>query len=210
MDTSEATAILASFFASGNEFSFKRRSPIIHIHEHSKYVYWIMKGVVRAYSYSPGGDTVVHYLDKKGELFPLNQLFENASLEIGYAAFNDTIVQRKLFSELFTLLRDQPLTLMALLEQEGDVYDRIMTLNTNPAEKRLAKWLLNLCGQFGNAQDERVDIDLAATVQELADCVRLSRESAGKILHDLECDGSVIVGSQHIMIYPQRLRDYIQ
>lgn len=209
MDLDKAAKILRSFFEEGEELKFAKRTPIIHMNENSDHAYLITRGVVTVFSYDDTGATVIHYLFKENEIFPQYQLFSEAHYEVGFSAFTEVTVMRRRFTELKSFLGDNPLALAEILKQQTTIFDRVVTLNTAPAEKRLAKWLMTLSDRFGDQKDGHVDVGLSTTVQEFADCVRLSRESTGKILKNLECEGAIIMGRQRIIVFPNKLEEFV-
>jgi len=205
-----ANELLNDFFSSGKELKLKRREPIIHMDEQLKYVYWIKRGVVNSYSHGDSGNTVSHYYFKHNELFPATALFDKMPKEVGFSAFTDATVMCRKVDDVIQFMHDEPECMYTLLDELTTSTERIATLNTAPAEQRIAKWLATLMNRFGHVEDNHVLLSLGMTIQEFADGIRLSRESAGKILNNFEGEGIIIMGHKRMIIYPEKLNSYME
>jgi CRP-like cAMP-binding protein len=206
MPEEAGTKLLDEFFASGKKMQFKRRQSVIQISDEPKFIYRIESGVISAFTYGESGNTVIHFLYKPGELFPVSQFYAPEKVVAGYSAFTDVSVYRKNFDEFLKYAKENSDVLWPIVRQQSIIYERIINLNIGPAKLRLVKWLMILCGRFGVNNGGHVDVNLPVTIQELADSIRLSRESTGKMLKELEKDGCVILGRQRLVVYPDKLR----
>jgi CRP-like cAMP-binding protein len=88
-------------------------------------------------------------------------------------------------------------------------YARVYNLNLETARERVIHRLLALSERFPDGASYKADdfvvIDLPQTQQEFASSVRLSRETAGKILTTLEAEHAVILGRKVVRVSPEKL-----
>jgi CRP-like cAMP-binding protein len=210
MDIGEANILLDSFFDTGNDVHYAQREQIISINEQSKYVYWIKEGIVSAFAHGDQGNTIVYYLYKENEIFPLTQLFGSMLSNIGFASFRKVTVKRKLVLDFLDLLDSEPHALTAVMTQQNLAYARILALNNGSAEQRLINLLLIMAMRFGVKSKTHFEVNLNMTIQEFADNIRLTRESTGKILKKLEHDGAIIMGRQRMLVDREKLTAYLE
>jgi CRP-like cAMP-binding protein len=205
-----ANVLLNSFFDTGKDIHYGRREQIISINEQSKYVYWVKAGLVSAFSQGDQGNTVIYYLYKENEIFPLTQLFGSMLCNVGFAAFRNVTIKRKLSLDFLSFLDGEPRALLAVMTQQNMAYARILAVNNGSAEQRLINLLLILTTRFGIKNDDHIVINLNMTIQEFADNIRLSRESTGKIFKKLENDGAIIMGRQRLLVNREKLMAYLE
>lgn len=206
LNADRACALIDKFFADGQELHFERRQPLIPVGLETEHVYWITEGIVSVYSYGERGLPISYYLYKKNEVFPVMHLYGDGLRGLGFAAFNDVTVRRRTLKEFIAFLDQEPHALPAILIQQNEAYDRIMTLHIGSAERRLARWLITLGKRFGECKGNHYTINLPITMQELASTVRLSRESTGKLIAKFEDNGAVVCTRKRIFVYPDKLK----
>jgi CRP-like cAMP-binding protein len=206
MDVDKAHKQLTSFFATGKELSFERRGTIIGYGESVTHAYLITEGCVKVMSYTASGSERIHYLYGPGELFPVTWLFGPKKFEISFTALSKVTIQQKPIKDVIEYFEKEPYALLAVLDQQSAAYGRIINLNLGTAEQRLAYRLITMASRFGKCEGDHYVVTLPLTMQELADMVRLTRETAGKIIAKFEQKGYVIFGRQQILIYPEELK----
>lgn len=79
-----------------------------------------------------------------------------------------------------------------------------MNLDLGSAEQPVAYRLITLGYRFGqlDVSGEFYRIRIVITIQELADMIRLSYETTGKVLADFEANGYIAYGRQKVVVYP--------
>lgn len=206
MDAEKAHHQLTSFFATGKTMAYNRRRTIIGYGEEARHAYLIVEGCVKVLSYTANGSERIHYLYAKGEMFPVTGIFGPHRFDIGFVAFCNSTILQKPIDETIDFFEKNPYALLAVLDQQSAAYSRIINLNLGTAEQRLAYRLVTLAKRFGRYDNDHYVVSLPLTIQELADMVRLTRESTSKVLAKFEQNGYVIFGRQQILIYPEKLQ----
>jgi CRP-like cAMP-binding protein len=210
MEIQKAKALLAGFFANGKELRFKAKEPIIHIGELSKNAYRIKSGTVKVVSYTESGSEQILHIYKAGEVFPISAVFNSIYENTGFYAFTDAAVQAKPFNEMLDFLEKEPYSLISIFRQQSFVYGELLNVSIVPAERRVICRLLHFAERFGVENSGHIIIKLPMTIQEFAQTVRLSRETAGKILRGLEDNGAIVMSRQRIIVYEDKLRSLLE
>lgn len=206
MDTKKAHQLLESFFATGKEMRFDRRSIIIGHGADPTHAYLITEGCVKVISYTGNGSERIQFLYGVGDLFPATWIFDQWQYDVGFTALTNVTLRQKPLGEVKQFFENEPYALGAMLDQQTAGYGRIINLNLGTAEQRMAYSLMTLAQRFGKREGDRYVVTLPFTVQELADMVRLTRETAGKVIAKFEQEGNVIFGRQQMLIYPDKLK----
>lgn len=206
MDTKRAHLLLESFFATGKELHIDRRGTIVGHGADATHAFLIEEGCVKVISYTRSGNERIQFLYGPGDLFPASWIFGPRFYELGFTALTKVTLRQKPLAEVRQFFEDQPYALAAILDQQTSGYGRIINLNLGTAEQRMAYSLMTLAQRFGKREGDHFVVTLPFTVQELADMIRLTRETAGKVIAKFEQDGNLIFGRQQILIYPDKLK----
>lgn len=209
LNTDGSIEALNEFFAGGKELKFKRREQIIPAGIETRHAYWIVSGIVNIYSYDHRYNTTVHARYKESQIFPLSRILKTGIPGIGVSAFTDVVVRRREIGEFREFLNSHSEAMPVLVNQQSGCFEKIYMLNTDGAELRLAKWLSMFAENFGERQDGHLMVNHPITIQEVADTVRLSRESTGKILARFEDLKLISFGRKNIVVWQNELHKYI-
>ncbi|MDB5169014.1 MAG: cAMP-binding protein [Candidatus Saccharibacteria bacterium] len=209
MDYQKANRLLKSSFDNGSPTSFRRHNTILQDFKISQFAYLIEDGYVKIISYSESGEEIIHYVYGKGEIFPLGQLFLAHPIGDYFIALTDVTVRTKPIEEFKAFLDDNPTAIMPLMHQQTKLFDRIVNLNMGESKQRIAYRLIKLAERFGTDEGSYSRLDMKITIQELASMVRLSRETTGKVIKQLENKGYLVFGRQHIIIHVDMLKELL-
>jgi CRP-like cAMP-binding protein len=206
MDGSQYRNKLITFLETGKKLHFKRKETVLQTEpSREEGYYWIMSGYVKVCSYTKAGNERIHYIYGPYDLFPIGWTFSRPYMAVSFVAMNDVTLIRKTTDEFNDFIREEPFVMTEIVRMQLNMHDRIYNLNLDNAEERVAHKLLTFAIRFGVRSGEQVVIDIPLTQQELADTVRLSRETIGKILNDLEDKGYIILGRKRILVYNEKL-----
>ncbi|HET9098434.1 MAG TPA: Crp/Fnr family transcriptional regulator [Candidatus Saccharimonadales bacterium] len=208
LDTSKSIEKFNEFFASSKELRFKRRDLIIPPGIEPRYGYWIVSGIVNIFSYDRHFNTSVHARYREASLFPLTRILDSPIESIGVSAFTDVVLRRKEIKDCQRFISSHPEVMPLIVNQGSQCFDSIFMLNIDGAEPRLVKWLSIFAEQLGDKEKDYIIVNHPITIQEVADTVRLSRESTGKILAKLEELKLISFGRKNIIIWPAALNAY--
>lgn len=201
----KADDLTEEFFNKGLTKTFDRRQTIIGYAQSQENLYFITSGTVKVVSYTDTGGEIIHYIYKPSEIFPNTRILGEKVYSLTFIAFTKTITKSRSINEFRALIAREPVILFKILLQQEGIFARIFNLNLGSAEQRLAHRLIGLAERLGRHEGEQRIIEVPLTIKELADSVRLSRETTGRIMKKFEQQGLIVAGRHHLVIYPEKL-----
>ncbi len=208
LDTTKAHTLLHDFFSDGVKREYKRKSLIVSYSAPADSIFYIVEGAVKIISHDANGQERIHSLYGPGEVFPVSWIFCDTKFQVEFVAFSNVTILKKSLKETNAFFEREPYSLVSLVRQQADTFDRIVNLNMRSAHQRVAYRVLILCFKFGNKVGNHYLIDLPITLQELADMVRLTRERTGLVIADLESSGCLVMGRRNIIVYDEQLKKH--
>jgi CRP-like cAMP-binding protein len=201
--------ILEKFFESGRELNFKRRQVITAIDEDPEGAYFISAGHVKAISHSRNGEETILYLYGPGEVFPVTWLFDSPIAAVVFVALDEVKIRLRSKPDFLDFVTTTPGALFPVVCQQLIPLERIYNLMRETAQDKIIHSLMTMTKRFGEPSSNHMMINIHLTQQEVASTVRVSRETAGRVLNDLEKDGVIIQGRRHIRVFPDKLQKLI-
>jgi CRP-like cAMP-binding protein len=201
--------ILEKFFESGRELNFKRRQVITAIDEDPEGAYFISAGHVKAISHSRNGEETILYLYGPGEVFPVTWLFDSPIAAVVFVALDEVKIRLRSKPDFLDFVTTIPGALFPVVCQQLIPLERIYNLMRETAQDKIIHSLMTMTKRFGEPSSNHMMINIHLTQQEVASTVRVSRETAGRVLNDLEKDGVIIQGRRHIRVFPDKLQKLI-
>lgn len=173
-----------------------RRCPagqqVIHHLDDSRDVFFIVKGVVHAVSYSLSGKRVSYRDIGAGETFGEFAALDGKPRSASVVAHTDCLIAALDEGAFWQILRDYPDVTAALLKHLTGLVrlysDRVQELATLPVTVRIQLELLRLAGPTED-DDTAAVIEPAPTHAELADRLGTHREAVTRALSALRRDG---------------------
>lgn len=208
MDFDRAYGLLLDFFESGATVHCKRKEIIVNSDNKPDHAYRIVKGQVAVQMVTKSGEMRITYLLREGEIFPSNYIFGIYDNSLEYMAFSDAVLKKKSMANIHSFMEKEPYSVFWMARQQAIAYSRIINLSLGSAEERIAYRLLRLAERFGEPKDDYIVINLVITIQDLANTVRLTRETTGKVIDRFESQGIVTFGRRQIIVYPEKLKAY--
>jgi len=206
-DITHARASLKEFFSNGKREFAARKAVIIPYDDLSDRVFLVVEGYVKVGSHGSTGSEHIHYLYGPGDFFPVIRLFSDIQVRAEFVAFPDIVILSKPVTDTMRFFEDDPHAMLAIMRQQASTYSRIVNLNMGKAKHRVAYRILILCQRFGKRQADHIVIEVPITLQDIANMVRLTRESVGKVMAELEREGRVHFGRRNIIAYPDKLQE---
>ena len=201
---------LAKFFNQGHQESFKRRDLVTAIDSNPEGAYFITQGHIKAATRSKNGDETILYLYGPGDVFPLTWLFDQPIRTVAFYAVDDVKVLVRTKADFMEFVMGTPGALLPIVCQQLVPLERIYNLMRETAQDKIIHSLATMTKRFGEPTANHMMINVHLTQQELASTVRVSRETAGRVLNELERDGVIIQGRRHIRVFPDKLQSLVQ
>ena len=197
--------LLENFFAQGEELKFRRRQLVTDTEGKPEGAYLIMSGHLKAVSLARNGEETILYLYGPGEVFPLTWLFDRPIASIRFVAVDDVTLKVRSKQDFLDFVLGSAGALYPVVCQQLIPLERIYNLMRDTAQEKIIYSLNTMSKRFGELSADHTMINVHLTQQELASTVRVSRETAGRVLNELEKDGVIIQGRRHIRVFPDKL-----
>jgi len=197
-------AALVGLFKSGTGLSYKRGEFIIRPGEAPGAVFYIEKGLVKAYNITKYGEENLLIIRKDHEIFPLIWALTGQEREIIYQAMNDCAVWRISQEKYLEFLHTHPAALPPILDMVTEMYrihsERILNLEYRSVRERLVSFLLTMAGRFGSETEDGLMIDVPLRHQDIASSINASRETASRELAVLERKNLIVAKRAYILL----------
>jgi CRP-like cAMP-binding protein len=202
--TLKQTAELVELFRrDGRKLEFNKGDYIIHPGELPSGVFYIHKGLVKAYDITRYGDENLLIIRKENELFPLIWAITGQERQVIYQALAPTTVWRVSRKQFLDHMQSQPDTLAPLLDMTLEMYrlhsERIINLEYRTVRERIISFLLTMSHRFGKETPEGTIIELPLKHQDIASSVNATRETTSRELSGLERK-NLLVSKQAIIL----------
>lgn len=211
-----AATKVREFFLAGTLLRFQKGEIVMQADEEPDGVYLIEKGYIKVYSILNSGENNQHVIYKSGELFPLLWAFDRPQLHVFYEAMDETEVRRVSKSEFRRLMANDSVVSAHLAERLAEVFwiyaNRVENLGLARARDRVIYRLIGLMERFGKTnQLGEIIIDAPLTQQDIAESVKMIRETASREIEKLERAGILGYRNHRIVILdPAKLRAELQ
>lgn len=205
---------LVNAFRRGTKLSYVKGEYIIRPGEAPPGVFYIEKGVVKAFNISKYGEENLLIIRKKDEIFPLIWAITEQEHDIIYQALAPTSVWRISQDDFTAYLSKHPDALPPLLDMSIEMYrrhsERILNLQYRSVRERLISFLLTMLERFGDKKNGQSFINVPLRQQDIASSINSSRETASRELSYLERKEIIKVEPPYIVIVDsKKLRSYL-
>lgn len=197
LGTLQQTAELVDIFRKhGKQLEYKKGDFIIRPGDTPSGVFYIYKGLVKAYDITKYGEENLLIIRKEHELFPLIWAITGQERQVIYEALaNDTVVWRISREQFMHYMQNQPMALAPLLDMTIEMYrlhsERILNLEYRSVRERIISFLLTMSQRFGTRQGADTIIGVPLRHQDIASSINASRETASRELATLERRGLI-------------------
>lgn len=193
--TQEQVNSFIAKFHQGTKLSYRKGEYIIRPGETPSSVFYIEKGLVKAYDISKYGEENLLIVRKSHEVFPLIWAITGLERNIIYQAMDDVVIWRVSREDYLKELQGDPTLLPPLLDMVTEMYrihsERIISLEYRTVRERVISFLLTMAKRFGRVTDKGVLIEVPLRHQDIASSVNSSRETSSRELSRLEREGHI-------------------
>ncbi len=202
--TSDQLAALVDTFRRGTRLKYDKGEFIIRPGEAPPGVFYIEKGLVKAYDITKYGEENLLIIRKENEVFPLIWAVTGQERHIIYQALAPTEVWRLSRPAYTKYLRDNPDALVPLLDMTIEMYrihsERIINLEYRTVRERLISFMLFLSQRFGVKDKAGLKVDVPLRQQDVASSINASRETTSRELSALEKKGLIETNPQYVIL----------
>lgn len=195
LSTANQLAALVACFKQGTKLSYQKGEYILRPGEAPSGVFYIEKGLVKAFNISKYGEENLLIIRREGEIFPLIWAVTGQERSIIYQALSPTVVWRISREEYMKFLSNHNDALPPILDMAVELYrrhsERILNLQYRTVRERVISFLLTMSGRFGEKKNGGIYINVPLRQQDIASSINASRETASRELTYLERKGLI-------------------
>ncbi|CAN5720899.1 Crp/Fnr family transcriptional regulator [soil metagenome] len=193
------------------ERSYRKGQRVFHEGDLGDSLFVIVEGLVKVYVSSEEGDEMVLVTLRSPETFGELALIDGGPRSASAETLEPTSVLSLTRVTLLELMREHPALTESLLRALGGVVRRLTEQASDlvflDLHGRVAKLLLALANERGEARGDETVLDLHMTQSDLAGMVGGSRQSVNQILRTFERRGYLeFHGRQVVLKQPELLR----
>lgn len=213
-DFKQTAELVEVFRSAGRELHFKKGDYVIRPGDSPSGVFYIYKGLVKAYDITKYGEENLLIIRKEHEVFPLIWAITGQERHVIYEALAPTTVWQISREQFMEYMNSHPRALAPLLDMTIEMYrlhsERILNLEYRSVRERIISFLLTMANRFGEPVDGGVRIAAPLRHQDIGSSINASRETTSRELSALERKGLIRNQSSQIILLDQKaLRDQL-
>ena len=203
--TSQSAKLVDLFKTSGFKQTFKKDDYIVRPGEVPSGVYYIRRGLVKAYDITKYNEENLLIIRKASEIFPLIWAITGQERHVIYKALDLTITYRVSRDNLLSFINEEPSTMAPLIDMTIEMYrlhsERILNLEYRTVRERIVSFLLTMSKRFEVKQTkDGLMIDVPLKHQDIASSINASRETTSRELSALDKKGLITSRQSHIFL----------
>lgn len=207
------TAPLLELFHRGTHLTYKKGEFIIRPGESPPGIFYIERGIVKAYDITKYGEENLLIVRHEKEVFPLIWAITGKERQVIYEALADVAVWRIDREDFLKLIKDNPDVLAALLDMTVELYrihsERIINLEYRTVRERLISFLLTMSQRFGKKSKAGIEIAVPLKQQDIASSINATRETTSRELTLLEKKGLITNNGTITLLDMKALREHL-
>lgn len=194
---------LVNLFHQGTRLTYKKGEFVIRPGETPSGIFYIVKGLVKAYDITKYGEENLLIIRKENEVLGLTWAITGQSRNIIYSTLAPTELLHINREQFTSFLGNNPEAAMPLIDMLVDMYrmhsDRIFTLEYRSVRERLISFLLTTAKRFGEEAGNEVVLMVPLKHQDIASSISATRETTSRELATLERQGLISRDKQSII-----------
>lgn len=183
-------AALVNLFHQGTRLVYEKGEFVIRPGGPPQGVFYILKGLVKAYDITKYGEENLLIIRKPGEIIGLTWSITGQDRHIIYATLAKTELLQISREQFTNFVRTNPAAALPLVDMLVDMYrlhsERILNLEYRTVRERLVSFLLSMSRRFGEESPEGLVLQVPLRHQDIASSISATRESVGRELAAFE------------------------
>lgn len=188
----------------GVKQTFRKDDLIIRPGESPPGVFYIYRGLVKAYDISKYNEENLLIIRKNEEMFPLIWGVTGEDRHIIYRTLAPTTTWRISREEFLDYIEKNPGAMAPLVDNIVEMYrlhsERILNLEYRTVRERIISYLLTMSRRFGKQTDDGLLIDVPLRHQDIASSVNATRETTSRELAAMERKGLLVNKQTRILL----------
>ncbi len=205
---------MVKVFRAGTHMVFRKGEFIIRPGETPPGVFFIERGLVKAFDITKYGEENLLIVRKENEIFPLIWAITGQERNIIYQAMVPTTVWRIVREDFEKYIKNPSNPLSPLLDMTIEMYrihsEHIINLEYRTVRERLISFLLSMSERFGQKTPKGILINVPLRQQDMASSISATRETTSRELSVLEKHGFIHTKSPYVVICDiKKLRSFL-
>ena len=175
--------------------TYRKGDFIVHPGEQPPGVFYIIRGLVKAYAVSKDGEENLLIIRKQDEIFPLIWAITGQERQVAYRALAPTTTLEITKQQFEREISKHPGALAPLLDMTVEMYrlhsERILNLEYRTVRKRIVSFLLTMSTRVGVPTKHGVLIEAPLRHQDIASSINATRETTSREISVLERKGLI-------------------
>jgi CRP/FNR family transcriptional regulator len=192
---------------------YQKGDLVFHAGAPGHHVYFLIRGRVKIYQYSPQGRVVILWFCFPGEIFGLAEVVRGGGRVVNAQACETSevlAVSQERFREFIATHPGAALLSMEVLSSRLRILGEILVnLVSDDVNTRIAKLILRLSARYGTRVGKDIFLNIPLTHQEIADMVGTSRQTVTAALSALKRQGALSIDNHCIHIESEELLNEI-
>ena len=193
---SQTARLVDLFLLEGIKEKFNKGDFVIRPGETPSYVFYIKKGLVKAYDITKYNEENLLIIRKEHEIFPLIWALTGKERQVIYQSLANTITYKISQDKLLKFLYSDPETFAPMLDMTVEMYrlhsERILNLEYRTVRERIISFLIAMSKRFATKEiNGEVLIEVPLRHQDIASSVNASRETTSREMSSLEKKGLI-------------------
>jgi CRP/FNR family transcriptional regulator len=188
-------AALVNLFHQGTRLVYEKGEFVIRPGGPPQGVFYILKGLVKAYDITKYGEENLLIIRKPGEIIGLTWSITGEDRHIIYATLAKTELLQITREQFTNFVHTNPSAALPLVDMLVDMYrlhsERILNLEYRTVRERLVSFLLSMARRFGHNTPDGIVLDVPLKHQDIASSISATRESVGRELTAFERQGLI-------------------
>src|SRR4051812_36909283 len=168
----QTAELVEVFRRAGKELTYKKGDYIIRPGESPPGIFYIYKGLVKAYDITKYGEENLLIIRKSHEIFPLIWAITGQERHVIYEALSPVTLWRVDRTQYLKYIEEHTEVLAPLLDMAVEMYrihsERIINLEYRSVRERLVSFLLTMHGRFGKKTHDGYVITVPLRQQDIA------------------------------------------
>lgn len=203
--TLKQTAELVDIFRKeGKQLAYKKGEFIIRPGETPSGVFYIYRGLVKAYDITKYGEENLLIIRKEHEVFPLIWAITGQERHVIYTALVPAVVWHISREKFTTHMGAHPEAMAPLLDMTIEMYrlhsERILNLEYRSVRERTISFLLTMSQRFGYRTEHGLAVGVPLRHQDIASSINASRETVSREIAAMERKGIIITSKGGIIL----------
>lgn len=192
--TLKQTAELVELFRTrGLKQTFRKGDFIIRPGDTPPGVFYIYRGLVKAYDITKYNEENLLIIRKADEIFPLIWAITGQERHVIYQALAPTVTWQLKRENFLDFISKEPEAMAPIVDMTIEMYrlhsERILNLEYRSVRERIISFLLTMSQRFGKRTAEGLLIEVPLRHQDIASSVNATRETTSRELSALERKG---------------------